>query len=366
MTRESEFLIAATRFFVGSSAEADLDELEQAVDWITFIPLAIRHGVLGMLPKPPGREFREQVREQFALTAELLRLLPLFEAQRLPVVPLKGPVLATTIYGDVGVRASSDLDLLIHKQDVRRTHDLLLSEGYRLHSILPWPGDLRNKESELSFEREDGGVRVDLHWSLIPEYLPQPVNEERLWTNLQPTQLGGREVMSLGDEDLLLFLCCHGAKHLWERLSWICDTAKFIQVRPDLDWDRVMRSASEQHCTRFLLLGLAVAENMLGGAVPKAILELAHRDEIVQSRTRLVSARLFSGAPSPPPGTEQVRFNLPLIETIQGRIRYIHGMILAPTAAEFRVLQVPVFLYGIYYPFRAVRLCLKSVWLDHS
>ena len=43
---------------------------------------------------------------------------------------LKGPVLAADLYGDVSLRTSSDLDILIPIQDLEKAEKLLLMQGY--------------------------------------------------------------------------------------------------------------------------------------------------------------------------------------------------------------------------------------------
>ena len=48
---------------------------------------------------------------------ELLRLFRLFEKENLTVVPYKGVVLAHTVFGNIGHREFSDIDLLIHLEE---------------------------------------------------------------------------------------------------------------------------------------------------------------------------------------------------------------------------------------------------------
>jgi hypothetical protein len=201
-----------------------------------------------------------------------------------------------------------------------------------------------------------------MHWRLLPSYFPQPVPAKRVWNRVNSIQLAGRTVPELCDEDLLLFLCCHGTKHLWERLGWICDIARLIQVRCNLDWDLLWRNAREQRCRRILLLGLALANEVLGMALPADLIQRISDHEIVSTRVQLVRSRLFAGLPSPPPGAELVRFTLPLLETVGDKLRYLHGLVLAPTEAEFEALQLPPALGWAYYPFRFLRLSWKHAF----
>jgi hypothetical protein len=357
MTPEESFLIACVRRFLGAADEAGLESERAPVDREALVALAAKHGVL---PLVPGARLKEHVQLNLALTGELLRLLAVFEKAGIGVIPLKGPILAETLYGDLGMRAFSDIDLLVHPNDRGRACRVLAKEGYRTSFALHWTNSFRNKEDELPFQDSSGRMNMDLHWSLMPSYCPQPVDAKELWERLETVNLAGRAVPVLGDEDLLLFLCVHGAKHLWERLRWICDVGRLTQVRRDLDWELVLRRAREQRCRRFLLLGLAVASEILGAEVPAEFMDAISTDRVLGSRVQIVRSRLFAGYPSPPPGMEQVGFNLPLVETPAGKLRYLHGMVLAPTEAEYAVLKLPPWLHWAYYPFRFLRLGWKQ------
>ncbi len=48
------------------------------------------------------------------LTAELIRVLDSLDAAGIRGLPFKGPVLAQTAYGGVGLRRFLDLDVLVH------------------------------------------------------------------------------------------------------------------------------------------------------------------------------------------------------------------------------------------------------------
>ena len=72
------------------------------------------------------------------------------------------------------------------------------------------------------------------------------------WESLRTVTLAGRRVHTLAPEPLLLFLCSHGAKHMFERLGWICDVARFLIVTPDLDWPAILTAARHARALRQL------------------------------------------------------------------------------------------------------------------
>ena len=62
---------------------------------------------------------------------QLSTLLRNFKAAGIPAIPYKGPALAATAYGNVGLRVFGDLDILIQKEDVPRAADMMTALGYR-------------------------------------------------------------------------------------------------------------------------------------------------------------------------------------------------------------------------------------------
>jgi len=58
----------------------------------------------------------------------LLRL----RAENIPVIALKGLFLLENTYKDVGARSMSDLDILVHREDLNRTVEILQGLGYQL------------------------------------------------------------------------------------------------------------------------------------------------------------------------------------------------------------------------------------------
>ena len=50
---------------------------------------------------------------------------------------------------------------------------------------------------------------------------------------------GGR----LTPEDLLLILCVHGGKHVWECLKWLVDVRELVDRFPQLDYDALIQRA---------------------------------------------------------------------------------------------------------------------------
>ena len=82
-------------------------------------------GVLEQLAK----SYRDNVTRTFQQTAALLRLAEGLDQAGVRWISYKGPVLAQTLYGDLGLRHSIDVDLLVSRNGFARVQEILRSHG---------------------------------------------------------------------------------------------------------------------------------------------------------------------------------------------------------------------------------------------
>jgi hypothetical protein len=367
VSRECEFLVAAVRrFFHPEDPPPD----PSGLDWSELMRLSLAHAVTPMLyralrslpiPQHAAESFRspfeENTRWNLMLSAELCRLAELFKEHEIAFVPLKGPGLSQQLYGDLSMRSSADLDWLVHPRDVLRVRDVLTAGGYRVGSPLHWPCDsafLRCREAEISLVDESSFLSVDLHWRILPSYFASAFDYEEVWQSLVSIAFCGRTIPGLCPEHLLLLLCAHGAKHAFERVGWICDIASCLIAFPNLRWPDVLAASARAGTMRELLLGLKIAEDLLGVPLPATLPE----DPAVEKLVLFVRKRVLAAAPIPISESELIPFCLRMFESRRNRLRYLLGHI-APSRAEYQVLQLPPAFYFLYYFLRPMRLIAK-------
>jgi hypothetical protein len=346
----------------------------QVLDWDALVEAAEFHGLaailfyavteasLDLVPPDVASRLRnicfDSARQNLILTSQLLALLDAFAAHGIAVVPLKGPVMAESLYPDPAQRPSSDLDLLVRSRDVAGALRVLAQQGYALGANmqrLPLRVLLR-LNCELFFHRHRM-ADVDLQWETGPAHYPFRIEPEMLWRSLGRTRIAGREVPCLSREALLLFLCVHGTKHMWSRLQWLGDVARL--VRKPLAWDAVLQLAEEAGCMRPLLLGLSLAHELLEAPVPENILQRARAEQAVPARARQVALRLMRIPPSEPHSWELTTFNARMAERTWDKVRHLAALLKAPTDRELEWLLLPEWLFFLYYPLRIARLAKK-------
>lgn len=284
------------------------------IDWAYVLRAALDHRVMPLLYRSLNTARPENVPQAVSmqlqahyyanaahnllLAQELVKILGLLDAHEIIAIPYKGPVLATSIYGDLAIRQFGDLDILIQKRDALKAKKLLMAEGYRLwhphlDALLPALYRIR-KVFEL--QSGDGQLLVELHWSVAEWPVRFPLNEREIWERVASSTLVGTPVRSFAPEDLLLILCVHGSKHLWSRLGWICDIAELLRTHPGLAWESLLARAERLGGLRMLLLGLSLAHELLGAQLNEAVLDRLGRQGVVAALVTQVRAQLFSDA----------------------------------------------------------------------
>lgn len=314
-------------------------------------------------PTQPGTDM-DRVRRSLYAAKELLEILDRLERRGIPAIPLKGPVLAASLYGDVGMRYFSDLDLLVLRRDAGRAKEELIGGGYHPRSGLSGARLAAHLRSQCHHQliSRNTGLLVELHWQLMPDTLFVPFDEELLWKRKIVVSLGGRRVPALSWEDQMLFLCAHGSKHLWERLGWVRDVARMLEAAPPLDWEYLRATAEMLGMRRMLFLGLSLAGRSAGARLPGPILEGIRGDPAVRRLTLEMEARLRAGRRGPFGFWEVQPFYLRMRERWVDKVRdsFCHALtLITPTEEEWNLLSLPDFLFPLYYLIRPVRLAGK-------
>jgi hypothetical protein len=377
---EIELLLCCTRVYLTSTTRQRIKALlKENLDWSHLINTAAAHGVTPLLytslnttcPEIIPTTVLNQLRDHFFSNAqrnlflidELLKLLKLFKEHDIAAIPFKGPVLAASTYGNIALREFNDLDILLRKNDILRAKDLLTSVGYQPSGI-QWTSAQETNEfqwgCEYTLVHEDGRRAVDLHWEITPKDFPFPIDSEYLWQHVNYTSLAGVMVTTLSAEAMILILCVHGSKHLWERLAWICDVSELIRVNQQLDWEWVIEQAATRG-KRSLMLGFFLANDLLGASIPDKVLAMVHTDSMVPALATRVYEKLFQGNAPPASLSELCLFHLSVMEPWRDRIQYCILFAGRPTSEDYDFVPLPNVLFFLYYLIRPLRLVAKYV-----
>jgi hypothetical protein len=310
-------------------------------------------------------EARASAIASLTLAAELGNVMTALGAGGVSALAVKGPVTAALCYGDLGLRAFGDLDLLVAPSDVPAACAILASRGYEPQFALspPWLRHLVRHDHELLFRHADRRRMVDLHWSLLPRGYSFTPAIEGPFLARQTIRVGRAKVPTLGSEATLLFLLLHGIKHGWEVLGWLVDIAQFIRRTPRLDWDAVLGWSHPEGRRRQIDLGLALASALAEGPVPEAVLERGRADPVVDHLGERLARGLLVAGPRARAWIPKTKFSssyLRAMASTADRLRFLHDVALRPTPLEWKAVPLPAAVAPLHYLVRPARLLWKN------
>jgi Uncharacterised nucleotidyltransferase len=348
--------------------------VQEGVDWLALIRLAMRHDVMPLLYRslqqvcpdsvpenilgPIHARYEAQAAQARRLARELVQILPLLEHQAIFAVPYKGPTLAQRLYGDLSLREFGDLDIMVHESDVPRAQELIRSVGYELTYVKD-TSKLREYirvNRELQFHRSDGAL-LELQWRFAMRLACVKQDPERFLQRFEMIELAGAQVRSLPLEVYFLILSLHATKHKWRELKLICDLAEILG-HADLEWQYVVREANELGIRRMVEVGVLLAQDTLEVLIPA---ELA-RGLKIDRTARALAAEVHQNLFEEPDKAWHEQADFPFQFKIRERMRDRASMLfrnllpkLAPDECDRRFLPMPEVLSSIYYVVRPVR-----------
>ena len=259
---------------------------------LPFLHVRLQQGQLE-LNAPVFAEWPDVLAQQHELTAQRNRRLLEYtgrifaqaEAMCLKTMPLKGMDVLTQLYDDIGLRPTSDIDLLAHPEDLEAASQVIQRAGFqsvaatRRHAIFALP----NSRVVSKFgEHPDNPIKVELH-AHVSNAMPMEACDltETLWRDAQanarpnmPTAMYSSRV------GLMLHEMLHAANHAMIRslrFPSLYDMRLLAERLSAAEWQAIADTlrTSEHYWWAYVPLRLLV--RYFGSVVPADILALSCR-----------------------------------------------------------------------------------------
>jgi hypothetical protein len=342
------------------------------LDWTKTLELAEHHGVIplvyqalseraGLAPAAVFEQLRTRyelnARKNLKFTAELFRILDCLEANSIPAIPLKGPVLAETVFGDLALRDFSDLDVLVHAHDVLKAKGALQSLDYSVSTPLTDAAERAYLTAgyEYTFDGPAGRNLLELQWNFAPRFYAVAFDVDELFSRAKRVRVCGREVRTLVPEDLLLTLSVHAAKHSWIRLHWLRDIAGVVDTQ-QLDWEVGIARARGLGIARIVGVSLLLAHRLLKVELPRPARALCESDREILSLADLVEQQLPQAAEYNVESLGYFFLMMRLRERAADRARFLWRLASTPGPGEWSAVRLPKALFPLYRAVRIFRL----------
>lgn len=351
--------------------------LDSPIDWDLLFREAANHALTPLLCRQlpliassaleshQVRQLRDTAHaialRNLALTAELFTIINRFASAGVEALPYKGPVLAAQAYGDISLREFQDLDLILRQHDIDKANEVMLGLGYQ--PKFPWILSGGRKASfvpgEYNYRNDARDIMVELHTERTLRHFPLPPGIDDLASRAVAVSVGGQNLRTFSPEDTLLLLSVHGAKDLWQQLSWVVDIAEFVQVPPALDWDKVFARARTTRTRRMLAITLLLAVRLFDAPLPPDVRGRVDSDSEAAAIARRIENQLLSGAPLDL--RAGARFHLRR-HMLEGRLegwRYALRLATIPSEDDWSAMRLPPLLAPLHVALRPLRMLRK-------
>lgn len=274
------------------------------------------------------------------LLREHLRLTQVLAEDGIDALAYKGPGLALALYGDLGARWSSDVDVLIRRRDIDKAARAMRNAGYRPKVALSPTevAQLKRESCQLNFYRDD--VLVEAHWSILPPALRIPIDTDAFFERSRAHIHDGIAIRTPSMTDLAIALLAHGTKHAWSRTRWLSDIAT-LWTHPEVDWDAVRAWARAAGARRLIEVPLAACASL------ELIEGFAAADARVGALAREVVSRLDKGREQP---AWTSKYLIAVRERASDRVRVAAALLAQPTPDFRRKTRLPEPLNWVVRP----------------
>jgi Uncharacterised nucleotidyltransferase len=349
--------------------------LLRSFSWTSLAHLADQHGVTSLLYdslspfKDPAlanemrlleQRYRTNLHKALFITRGLVRILDHLEALSIEVIPYKGVALSESIYGDIGLRQTGDIDLLIRPGDWERVKEAVGELGYTPHMPLSKAEERAYLISwyECAFDSSAGRNLVEVQWALQPRYFAVDFEMAGLFQRTSTVVIAGRRMKTLSAEDLLLVLSVHAAKHVWRRLLWLCDIAQILK-QPGLNWNWIEEQAMALGIVRILKVTLHLANQLLGSVLPGFAETGRQDDRAILALTQEIRAQVLSGDFCKPETLAYFRLMMRLRERRADRMLFLRRLAFTPGPGEWKAVRLVRPLFPLYRLVRLGRLAKR-------
>lgn len=182
-----------------------------------------------------------------------------FSDAGIPMISMKGPLLAMELYGDPSLRTSRDLDVLVPQANLAQAGELLRSLGYTMEENPFHRTPLRKKylnliELEKHEVYQKGEICVELHWK---DNFQAEQSFDTLWASREEQMLLGQRIAVMGAADRYPALIIHAAEHGFLRLRWLLDLYE-LQKKSNFSWEKTYTQMCSQGVGELLIETLMV------------------------------------------------------------------------------------------------------------
>lgn len=263
--------------------------LNDEFNWEELIEECRRHQILSLVYSGISKEYLKNIdnntlenwkKETFLSGVyqinhikQISNVLNIFNDNNIPVIVLKGLVVRD-LYPKSELRTMGDADILVHEKDLDKVSSILTGIGY-----------VEYNRNAFHIEFCKGNFYIEVHWTLANENIFDRVVEfkNELWERAVEVNIGDSNALSMCDEDLLLYLCIHMAKHFIDGgfgIRQVCDVMLVVEQRGKfINWNSFIIKAKRIKIDKFIMSIFAICNKLFSMSIPNELQKYKVRED---------------------------------------------------------------------------------------
>lgn len=284
---EIELLLLACVVDLSPERKAQLIQFlgQHSIDWERLYALANRHRItpflyqtLRQLPNIPAdfletlqRECRVIVTDNLLKQNEYERVSALLSAKAIDHIVYKGVYLSKYCYPTNGLRGIGDFDILVKREDVYKSIQILAADKYQLGSAYAHyqryaAGVMLADLHEVSLLKpffHTSYFDIDLHWEI--ECLNKKYGSIYLDDILDHPNF-------MQESQILLLVIHHGLLNIWQNIGYVNDLY-FSLHNKTIDWSWLLQKLNQYQLETVFMVGLLWCQQLWDLPLPATIQE---------------------------------------------------------------------------------------------
>ncbi len=299
MRSEEQLLLCCARTKLSKNKRDEIRKLvNNGLEWDCLLQMGKAHGLAPLLyshlhridyehriPQPIMDQlhniYYSNLARNLLLYNESSRVLKSFEEKGIPVVALKGIVLAEFVYKNVALRPMADVDLLVQKRNLSEITKTLFKLGFEIQP--------QEKRATVKYMNESHFVKrqenlkhvpiliINIHWDLTAPARfkgATKINTQQMVSKARPGKVACGNILVMAPEDQILHVIYHATfQHPFIGLLQLCDVAELIKLKEnELDWQVLLKTSRNGRIATATYYLLSSSKKLLGAPIPDWVL----------------------------------------------------------------------------------------------
>lgn len=204
------------------------------------------------------KEYQTVLYNNLYIKNQLKLILDTFETNGISAIPLKGILFAETYFGHFSARRTTDIDILIRKEDMEKAKVCIQKLEYNLEG--DWPSYHFHRTFSKMMPHSPVPLTVELHRDILRENTAG-LEIEQFWHHSTPLE-NYKYIKQLSEFHTFYMICLHGWKHGMDSLKYFIDIVQTIHIlNHKINYYKLFKIAKKDQTLKRLTSTLTIVYN---------------------------------------------------------------------------------------------------------